>query len=61
MSVQSISLIEGPHYRLIYYEDHGWEWKGYGLFGAYCCERPYLTEDAARDAAIAGLLKLLAP
>ena len=59
MSLYSIAIEEWQHYRLDYYEDHGWEWEGQGIFDDYCCEHPYPTEDDARNAAIKMILKLL--
>lgn len=59
MSLYSLAIAEGQHYRLGYYPDHGWEWTGLGLFDNYCCEHPYPSEDDARNAAVKALLKLL--
>lgn len=59
MAMQTIQLTEDLHYHLSYYDGHGWEWEGINVFSQYCCERPYPTKDAARNAAVRDLLALL--
>ena len=59
MATFTIEITEGQHYRLDYYEDHGWEWSGFGIFDDHCCEYPLDTEEAARNEAVQRIKDLL--
>lgn len=59
MALQTISLTEGKHYWLSFYEGHGWEWEGINVFSKYCCTCSYSSRDAAINDAEQSLLKLL--